>query len=124
MKEISTNEVIWGIGRMGFVNIAKDAGWEMSDLKLEVIFNEKIRKMKKKYLDIESFVELMKEAKIIKNIDKFEDKFIKKKSDMIEEGKEMEANLIVDSDDSDLLEDSLIEDLELMDEVKNMGNFF
>ena len=26
MKEISTNEVIWGIGRMGFVNIAKDAG--------------------------------------------------------------------------------------------------
>ena len=67
MKNNQPNEPIWGLGRMGFINIAKDAQWELSDLRLEVVYNEKIKSIKKKYLDIDSFVELMKDTKIISN---------------------------------------------------------
>ena len=85
------NEV-WGIGRMGFYNIAKDALWKLNDLKLEVIFNEKVKKIKKKYLDIKAFVELVKEENIIKDVNIFDRKTtvdfpqlaIKEKSNILE----------------------------------------
>ena len=54
-------QTITGIGRMGFFNMAKDAGSKVSELKLEIIFNEKIREIKKKYLDLEAFIGLMKD---------------------------------------------------------------
>ena len=65
---------VWGIGRMGFYNITKDALCKQSELKLEVIFNEKIKQVKKKYLDIHSFVELIKEENIIRDVNLFDRK--------------------------------------------------
>ena len=84
----NTEQDIIGIGRMGFFNLAKDSGWKLSELKLEIIFNEKIKSIKKKYLDLDSFIDLMKEAKIVNDINDFhiDDK---KKNHSVEERKKI-----------------------------------
>lgn len=41
-----TEQDIIGIGRMGFFNMAKDSGCKLTELKLEIIFNEKIKRIK------------------------------------------------------------------------------
>ncbi|CAI2362056.1 unnamed protein product [Moneuplotes crassus] len=65
---------IWGIGRLGWSNITKDALCRINDINLEVMFNEKIKENKKKYLDIDAFVELVKEENIIKDVAYFDRK--------------------------------------------------
>ena len=66
-----TEQDIIGIGRMGFFNLAKDSDCKLTELKLEIIFNEKVKSIKKKYLDLDSFIDLMKEAKIVNDINDF-----------------------------------------------------
>lgn len=100
-------QAITGIGRMGFFSMAKDANCKLSDLKLEIIFNEKVQSIKKKYLDIETFIDLMKDCKIVQSLDDF-----KKKSEptpqitetKVEESKErqfipLETDKIEDDDE-------------------------